>query len=304
MVIIGKIENTKIHKEMKKKKELQIDNLLSKKTLHDENFPVGSFLISKENINYTRKFYKFSRTADDIADNSRLKISKKLKILTRFDELLKNKENSDYSFINDILSLQKRKKFNDNYPRKLLVAFIQDASKSRYADWNELINYCEHSASPVGRFVVDLHEIKENLAEIYVGCDHLCNSLQILNHLQDCKEDFLNLDRIYIPENMFKKEKIKTNSFLEMKNRKAFIKVKNNCINKVKDLLDQSISKIKLISNFRLRMETLVIFFIAKRLAFLLEINDPIEKKVKLNYIDLIFCFFKGIIGAIKFNAK
>ena len=65
---------------------------------------------------------------------------------------------------------------------------------------------------------------------------------------------------------------------------------------KVKDLLDQSISKIKLISNFRLRMETLVIFFIAKRLAFLLEINDPIEKKVKLNYIDLIFCYFKGII--------
>lgn len=289
---------------MKKRKELQINKFLSKKTLHDENFPVASFLISKENRYYTRIFYKFSRTADDIADNIELTSFKKKKILNRFDEILKNNENSDYSFINELLLVQTKKKFNDNYPRKLLIAFIQDASKKRYANWKELIDYCNHSASPVGRFVIDLHQIQENLKEIYIGCDNLCNSLQILNHLQDCKDDFKNLDRIYIPENMFKKENIKTKEFLEMKNRKAFIKVKNNCINKVRNLLRNSDSKIKLIGSFRLRMETLVIFFIAKRLTFLLGINDPLKKKVKLNYIDLIFCFFRGIISAIKFNTK
>ena len=40
----------------------------------------------------------------------------------------------------------------------------------------------------------------------------------------------------------------------------------------------------------------MVIFFIAKKLSKLLANNDPIKKKIKLSRIDLIFCFFKGII--------
>jgi phytoene/squalene synthetase len=29
--------------------------------------------------------------------------------------------------------------------------------------------------------------------------DALCAALQIINHLQDCKDDYRNLDRVYIP---------------------------------------------------------------------------------------------------------
>ena len=32
-----------------------------------------------------------------------------------------------------------------------------DATKQRYADWNELMTYCRYSASPVGRQLLDLH---------------------------------------------------------------------------------------------------------------------------------------------------
>ena len=39
----------------------------------------------------------------------------------------------------------------------LLVAFRRDATKLRYADWDELLDYCRYSAMPVGRHVLDLH---------------------------------------------------------------------------------------------------------------------------------------------------
>ena len=65
--------------------------------------------------------------------------------------------------------------------------------KSRYANWAELIDYCLLSASPVGRYLIDLHGESKNA---YPASDALCNALQVLNHLQDCQEDYRALDRV------------------------------------------------------------------------------------------------------------
>ena len=71
-----------------------------------------------------------------------------------------------------------------------------DASKHRYANWDELIHYCTYSANPVGRFVLDVHG--ESRAT-WPANDALCTALQIINHLQDCGADYRRLDRVYIP---------------------------------------------------------------------------------------------------------
>ena len=68
-------------------------------------------------------------------------------------------------------------------------------------------------------------------------------------------------------------------------------------LKKVERILRNSKEGLNSIDIFRLRKETLVIFYIALKLCKLLKTNDPIEKKVKLSRIDLIFCFIKGIIG-------
>ena len=96
--------------------------------------------------------------------------------------------------------------------------------------------------------------------------------------------------------NYFSERKIPIGEILEENHRKKVLIILNECLNKVEFLLDDSIENIKLINNFGLRKETFVIFNIAKKLTNLLKINDPIKKKVKLSHIDLIFCFFKGII--------
>ena len=67
----------------------------------------------------------------------------------------------------------------------LLDAFRQDVTKLRYADWDELIDYCRYSAMPVGRFVLDVHG--ESRAT-WPASDAVCAALQIINHLQDCAQ--------------------------------------------------------------------------------------------------------------------
>ena len=39
----------------------------------------------------------------------------------------------------------------------LLEAFRRDVVKARYANWDELMDYCRYSAAPVGRMVLDIH---------------------------------------------------------------------------------------------------------------------------------------------------
>ena len=82
----------------------------------------------------------------------------------------------------------------------LLAAFTQDATKLRYRDWPDLLGYCALSARPVGRYLLDLHG---EPAALYALSDPLCDALQVLNHLQDCQDDYRKLDRVYLPLDRF-----------------------------------------------------------------------------------------------------
>ena len=85
----------------------------------------------------------------------------------------------------------------------LVSAFKQDATKLRYADWPELIDYCNRSAAPVGRFLLDLHG---GSRDGYAPSDALYNALQVINHLQDCQDDLRTLDRVYLPTKWLEEE--------------------------------------------------------------------------------------------------
>ena len=190
--------------------EKKIKSLLSGKTFTDENFPVASFIVKKDIQKYIRTFYFFARMADDIADHHKLSSSEKVKILLYFDNALKFNKTTKIEVLNNMMDLFPELPFGRKYSRNLLKAFLMDAKGKIYNNWNDLLFYCKYSANPVGRFVIDLVHLKEGvnntqLSKIYSASDFLCTSLQIINHIQDCKKDFISLNRIYIPKSLFKK---------------------------------------------------------------------------------------------------
>src|SRR5687768_3817843 len=161
----------------------------------DENFPVASFVIEPRHRGLILAFYEFVRIADDIADHATLSPTEKLAQLDRLEaELLGSGDGQAEALrLRDALA---ERGMAAQHPCDVLTAFRMDVTKLRYADWNELIHYCKYSAMPVGRFVLDVHG--ESKAT-WVASDALCAALQIINHIQDCGDDFRNLDRVYVP---------------------------------------------------------------------------------------------------------
>lgn len=83
----------------------------------------------------------------------------------------------------------------------LISAFELDQSKTRYATWDEVLDYCRLSANPVGRIVLRLLGERCDEAQL-AASDALCTALQLTNHWQDIKRDWVERGRLYVPADM------------------------------------------------------------------------------------------------------
>src|SRR6201988_2487208 len=161
-----------------------------------ENFPVGSFLIRRDLRRHVHAFYRFARNADDIADNPNLTADEKIAPLDRMATILDGAPGGAAPAASAMRESLIETGVTAQHCHDVLHAFRLDAVKLRYKDWDDLMAYCRYSASPVGRQLLDLHGESR---EAWPASDALCSALQVLNHLQDCAEDYQLLDRVYLP---------------------------------------------------------------------------------------------------------
>ena len=169
--------------------------LQSGKGHRDENFPVASFVLAPRHRAPVMAFYRFARFADDIADNPGARPGQKLVLLEAMRATLAGEADKSPEALGLRRALIGREALAV-HGLDLLEAFRRDVTKTRYADWDELMDYCRYSAAPVGRFVLDVHGERRAL---WPANDALCSALQVINHLQDCAKDYRELDRVYIP---------------------------------------------------------------------------------------------------------
>ena len=169
----------------------------SGKGRHDENFPVGSWLIARQFRELIYRFYTFARNADDIADSAVLSPQDKLFRLDIMEDVLMGRRQSGSPSALALRANLRQTGVTAEHATNLLIAFRQDATKLRYATIDELYQYRRYSAEPVGRHVLDVHGESH---DCYAPSDALCTSLQILNHIQDAAKDLAELDRCYLPQ--------------------------------------------------------------------------------------------------------
>lgn len=275
--------------------ELEAVETPSGKGAGDENFPVGSFLLRRRLRPHVAKFYAFARAIDDIADNSALRADDKLRRLDAMEDAL-------YGRLPGRPGLEKAHAIREScietgvpldHCRDLIAAFKQDAIKLRYADWNELIGYCNLSAAPVGRYLLDLHG---EARDAWPASDALCNALQVLNHLQDCKEDYRELDRVYLPQDWLSAERETIESLERSASSPGMRRVIDRCLDATDMLIVTARTLPHHLKSRGLAMESAVIVRLAARLSTLLKRGDPIAGRVALTKSDFVRC---GIGGAI-----
>ncbi len=80
--------------------------------------------------------------------------------------------------------------------RRLIAANRQDQVVTRYETFQDLLDYCELSANPVGRLVLGV--LGAATPERVALSDRICTALQLAEHWQDVAEDLAH-DRVYLP---------------------------------------------------------------------------------------------------------
>jgi squalene synthase HpnC len=173
--------------------------LRSGKGHRDENFPVASRLIHPRHRDVILAFYRFARTADDIADHATAGADEKLRLLEEMRGTVLGENDAEPTAV-ALRAIMAARNISSQHAVDLLIAFSRDVTKLRYRDWDDLMDYCRYSAMPVGRFVLDVHS---ETRAAWPASDALCSALQVINHLQDCGKDYRNLDRVYIPLDAF-----------------------------------------------------------------------------------------------------
>jgi hydroxysqualene synthase len=247
----------------------------------DENFPVGSFLLPRALRPHVAVFYAFARAIDDIADNPALAPEDKIARLDAFARAVRGEQHGP--------GLEKAEAMRASLAQTgitaqhccdLVSAFQQDAVKLRYASWAELIDYCNRSAAPVGRYLLDLHG--ESPAD-YPPSDALCNALQVINHLQDCADDYANLNRVYIPEPYLAAEGLTVAILAARQGGPSFRRVLDHCLADLKPLLIAAHRLPRVLRSRRLALESGAIVSLAQRLTARLAKEDPIATRVALS---------------------
>ena len=167
---------------------------------HYENFPVASPLLPAELRAPVRVIYAFARSADDLADEGDASASERIAALNAYERELDHidagRATSSDLFQQLALTL-KEHHLNTQLLRDLLSAFRQDVVQTRYASFDELLDYCSRSANPVGRIMLALSD--QYSPDMLEQSDAICSALQLINFWQDVAIDSKK-SRIYIPQ--------------------------------------------------------------------------------------------------------
>lgn len=263
----------------------------SGKTRADENFPVGSVLIARRLRPHVHAYYKFARAIDDIADNAVLPPEVKIARLDAMGALVTGAAaepglvSADEAAIATRLHRSLRETgVSAARATDLLVAFRRDAVAPRTATLAELLDYCRYSANPVGLYLLDLHG--EGVAS-HAASDALCTALQILNHLQDCRDDLETLGRSYLPETWLAEAGESVDSVRAARCSPGLRTVLDRLLDEVDRLNRTAAGLAALIADRRMRMEAAVIVALSQRLAKRLRRGDPLARRVKLTRVDM-----------------
>ncbi len=160
----------------------------------------------------------------------------------------------------------------------LLAAFRRDVTQNRYADWADLMGYCRLSACPVGRFMLDVHGERH---ATWPASDALCSALQVINHLQDCGEDYRQLDRVYVPEDSLRgRRRWTSRRWAKRGPVRPCAASSASLAARCADLLEQSQALAGGVRDLRLALEIGVIQRLAPSLTQRLITRDPLSEEV------------------------
>src|SRR5437870_2833554 len=162
-----------------------------------ENFPVASVLFPRRLRPHLRAVYGFARLVDILGDELEADRLAALDELEREVAVCYEGGEPEWPVMQALQPTIQEFGLPREPFLRLIEANRMDQRLTEYETWDDLREYCRHSADPVGRLVLGLLRLDSEL-ELVAASDEVCTGLQLVNFLQDVPRD-LDLGRIYLP---------------------------------------------------------------------------------------------------------
>jgi squalene synthase HpnC len=164
---------------------------------HYENFPVRSPLLRISERRDMAAIYAFCRTTDDLGDEAE---GDRMILLAAWrrdvEDALNGRPPADAPVLVALARTVRERALDPQLFFRLIEANRRDQIFHHFADRAALLDYCEHSATPVGRMVLGVAGARgEDLAAL---ADSTSIGLQLANFWQDLVRD-RDRGRCYLP---------------------------------------------------------------------------------------------------------
>ena len=167
-----------------------------------ENFPVALRMLPARHRKHLTNLYFFARLTDDLGDEAQGEENVTDLRLRLLDELAADVDRiySGKTPQSPVIKAMAETVRECDVPAQPLLDLIQanrqDQLVARYQTYQELEQYCELSANPVGQIVLYIFGVATPRRIEF--SDSICTALQLAEHWQDVAED-LAAGRIYLP---------------------------------------------------------------------------------------------------------
>jgi phytoene/squalene synthetase len=238
-------------------------------------------------------FYDFVRGADQISDDPTLSDVDKQQALAQLKQQVDMRQKEALPlWAQPYVQALEEGLFPPDYGDALLQAFMQDARQHRYATTDALLEYCRYSANPVGHLV--LHACGEEAADRHAS-DALCTVLQILNHLQDIREDYMQRERIYLPQDRMAHYGVREDMLALESETPQLTALKKELLDVCAGLLEEARKLFGGIRSRRVRMEIRWIWWLACGLEQTLRREDVMARHVKPSRADTLLALWQAV---------
>ncbi len=265
---------------------------------HYENFPVASRLLPEHIRKPISVIYAYARTADDYADEGDITETDRLKHLdqmkTNIQSIYSGGTPEEILYIASADVIKKHKLPCEPF-MDLLTAFKMDVTIKRYNNFGEIKEYCRYSANPVGRLLLHLYQQAtiENLAY----SDTVCSALQLINFLQDIKQDYQENDRIYLPLDEMEKYGITEEDIKNSRNSREMRSLIDSQLHRAEEMLFSGMSLGKILKG-RIGLELRAITFGGLRILQKLGKNrEDVYARPRLDKLDWIWIVSHAILN-------
>ncbi len=261
---------------------------------HYENFTVVSRLMPAEKRKYIYALYAYSRYTDDLGDELE---EGNLEALDLWEKDLmgifqgEDPENAILMALQDTVETHS---LTAEPFCKLIEANRMDQLNRSYETYEDLLEYCDHSANPVGRVFLGIFGYND--ARRNELSDKTCTGLQLTNFWQDVDRDE-RIGRVYLPEEDMKKFGYSREMLEDRVYNERFVELMKFEVSRARELLEGGLELVPLLDK-RIKMD--VRLFNQGGLRILDKIEeeeyDVLHKRPTLSRGEKVWLFFSNLM--------